>query len=124
MICFGRRPRVGAHAGVAASSNASSAVYFLALDGPVFLDSADLAARHRLRAVAAFRRSPRIGLSCRRPKKPVDLAEIANCFHVAAVHPIHETILRANDSHKPLPTFGKSNRNETLRRPASDRMLT
>ena len=46
----------------------------------------------------------------RRPKEPVDLAEIANCFHVAAVHPIHETILRANDSHQPLPTFGKSNR--------------
>src|ERR1700690_2555603 len=46
----------------------------------------------------------------RRPKEPVDLAEIANCFHAAAVHPIHETVLRANDSHKPLPTFGKSNR--------------
>jgi hypothetical protein len=41
--------------GLPHSSNASSAMYFLALDGPVFLDSADLAAlaaRHRLRAVA------------------------------------------------------------------------
>src|ERR1019366_2807535 len=37
----------------------------------------------------------------RRPKEPVDLAEITNRFHVAAVHPIHETILRANDSHQP-----------------------
>src|ERR1039457_7641732 len=64
-----------------------------------------------------FRRSPRICLSCRRPKKPVDLAEIANCFHVAAVHPIHETILRANDSHTPLPTFGKSNRNRNTAAP-------
>jgi Matrixin len=41
--------------GLPHSANASSAMYFLALDGPVFLDSADLAAlatRHRLRAVA------------------------------------------------------------------------
>ena len=41
--------------GLPHSSNASSVMYFLALDGPVFLDSADLAAlaaRHRLRAVA------------------------------------------------------------------------
>jgi len=41
--------------GLQHSSNASSVMYFLALDGPVFLDSADLtalAARHRLRAVA------------------------------------------------------------------------
>ncbi len=41
--------------GLPHSSNASSAMYFLALDGPVFLDGADLAAlatRHRLRAVA------------------------------------------------------------------------
>ena len=41
--------------GLPHSSNPSSAMYFLALDGPVFLDSADLAAlaaRHRLRAVA------------------------------------------------------------------------
>ena len=41
--------------GLPHSSNSSSAMYFLALDGPVFLDSADLAAlatRHRLRAVA------------------------------------------------------------------------
>jgi len=40
--------------GLPHSSNASSVMYFLALDGPVFLDSADLAAlaaRHRLRAV-------------------------------------------------------------------------
>src|SRR5262245_56356942 len=34
---------------------------------------------------------------------------MANCFHVAPVHAIHETILRANDSHQPLPAFGKSN---------------
>ena len=41
--------------GLQHSSNASSVMYFLALDGPVFLDSSDLAAlatRHRLRAVA------------------------------------------------------------------------
>jgi len=41
--------------GLPHSSNASSVMYFLALDGPVFLDRADLAAlatRHRLRAVA------------------------------------------------------------------------
>jgi hypothetical protein len=41
--------------GLPHSANASSVMYFLALDGPVFLDSADLgalAARHRLRAVA------------------------------------------------------------------------
>lgn len=41
--------------GLRHNSNASSVMYFLALDGPVFLDSADLAAlaaRHRLRAVA------------------------------------------------------------------------
>lgn len=41
--------------GLPHSSNPSSVMYFLALDGPVFLDSADLAAlatRHRLRAVA------------------------------------------------------------------------
>jgi hypothetical protein len=41
--------------GLPHSSNASSVMYFLALDGPVFLDSADLAAlaaRHRLRAAA------------------------------------------------------------------------
>ncbi len=41
--------------GLPHSSNASSVMYFLALDGPVFLDGADLAAlaaRHRLRAVA------------------------------------------------------------------------
>ena len=40
--------------GLPHSSNASSVMYFLALDGPVFLDSSDLAAlaaRHRLRAV-------------------------------------------------------------------------
>jgi len=42
--------------GLPHSSNASSIMYFLALDGPVFLDSADLAAlaaRHRLRAMTA-----------------------------------------------------------------------
>src|SRR5580698_9727128 len=44
----------------------------------------------------------------RRAKQPVDLAEIADRFHVAAVHPIDETILRANDSYKPVPAFGKS----------------
>jgi len=41
--------------GLPHSSNPSSAMYFLTLDGPVFLDSADLAAlaaRHRLRAAA------------------------------------------------------------------------
>jgi hypothetical protein len=41
--------------GLQHSSNASSVMYFLALDGPVFLDSDDLAAlaaRHRLRAAA------------------------------------------------------------------------
>jgi hypothetical protein len=41
--------------GLPHSSNVSSVMYFLALDGPVFLDSADLAAlaaRHRLRARA------------------------------------------------------------------------
>ncbi len=41
--------------GLPHSSDPSSAMYFLALDGPVFLNSADLAAlaaRHRLRAVA------------------------------------------------------------------------
>jgi len=46
----------------------------------------------------------------RRPNEPVDLAEIANRFHVPAVNSIHETIRPANDSHKPLPVFGKSNR--------------
>jgi len=43
--------------GLPHSSNASSVMYFLALDGPVFLDSADLAAlaaRHRLRAGAGI----------------------------------------------------------------------
>ena len=42
--------------GLRHSSNTSSVMYFLALDGPVFLDSADIAAlatRHRLRAVSA-----------------------------------------------------------------------
>jgi hypothetical protein len=41
--------------GLPHSSNPSSAMFFLALDGPVFLDSADLAAlaaRHHLRAAA------------------------------------------------------------------------
>ena len=43
--------------GLPHSSNGSSVMYFLALDGPVFLDSADLAAlaaRHRLRAGAGI----------------------------------------------------------------------
>ncbi len=42
--------------GLPHSSNAYSVMYFLALDGPVFVDGADLAAlaaRHRLRSVAA-----------------------------------------------------------------------
>jgi hypothetical protein len=41
--------------GLPHSSNSSSVMYFLALDGPVFLDSADLAAlaaRHRLRGAS------------------------------------------------------------------------
>jgi len=41
--------------GLTHSSNASSVMYYLAVDGPVYLDSADLAAlaaRHRLRTVA------------------------------------------------------------------------
>ncbi len=53
---------VGHLLGLPHSSNASSAMYFLALDGPVFLDSADLAAlavRHRLRAVAGKGHVPR-----------------------------------------------------------------
>jgi hypothetical protein len=47
--------------GLPHSSNASSVMYFLALDGPVFLDSADLAAlaaRHRLRAMAGTGDAP------------------------------------------------------------------
>ncbi len=43
--------------GLPHSSNASSVMYYLALDGPVFLDDADLAAlaaRHRLRNVAGI----------------------------------------------------------------------
>jgi len=45
---------VGHLLGLRHSTNASSIMYFLALDGPVFLDSADLAllaARHNLRGV-------------------------------------------------------------------------
>jgi hypothetical protein len=51
--------------GLQHSSNASSVMYFLALDGPVFLDSADLAAlatRHRLRAVAGAGDVPESGV--------------------------------------------------------------
>ena len=51
--------------GLPHSANASSAMYFLALDGPVFLDSADLAAlatRHRLRAVAGKGDVPQLSL--------------------------------------------------------------
>jgi hypothetical protein len=43
--------------GLPHSSNPSSVMYFLTLDGPMFLDSADLAAlaaRHRLRAAAGI----------------------------------------------------------------------
>src|SRR5207248_8209268 len=42
--------------------------------------------------------------------EPVDLTEIADRFHVPAVHSVHEAISRAHDSHEPLPAFGKSNR--------------
>jgi hypothetical protein len=51
--------------GLPHSSNASSVMYFLALDGPVFLDSADLAAlatQHRLRAVAGTGDVPESGV--------------------------------------------------------------
>jgi hypothetical protein len=51
--------------GLPHSSNASSVMYFLALDGPVFLDSTDLAAlatRHRLRAVAGTGDVPESGV--------------------------------------------------------------
>lgn len=51
--------------GLPHSSNASSVMYFLALDGPVFLDSADLAAlaaRHRLRGVTTTNSAPKSSL--------------------------------------------------------------
>ncbi|MGJ5815278.1 matrixin family metalloprotease [Paludibaculum fermentans] len=47
--------------GLPHSANSSSVMYFLALDGPVFLDSADLAvlaARHRIRDSAEINRAP------------------------------------------------------------------
>ena len=50
--------------GLPHSSSGSSVMYFLALEGPVFLDSADLAAlaaRHRLRAVAGNEAKSPIG---------------------------------------------------------------
>ena len=50
--------------GLPHSSNGSSIMYFLALEGPVFVDSADLAAlsaHHRLRAVAGIEAKPPIG---------------------------------------------------------------
>ena len=60
---------VGHLLGLPHSSNASSVMYFLALDGPVFLDSADLAAlatRHRLRAVAGTGDVPESAVQARR----------------------------------------------------------
>lgn len=51
--------------GLPHSSNASSVMYFLALDGPVFLDSADLtalAARHRLREAITTNSAPKSSL--------------------------------------------------------------
>src|SRR6266545_4891593 len=41
---------------------------------------------------------------------PSILAYPRSQLRVAPVHPIHQTILRTNDSNQPLPTFGKSNR--------------
>ncbi len=47
---------------------------------------------------------------CRgRPKDPVDLAKRADCFHVAPVYPMRETICRAKDSHQPFPALRDSN---------------
>lgn len=51
--------------GLPHSSNASSVMYFLALDGPVYLDSADLtalAAKHRLREVTSTNSAPQPSL--------------------------------------------------------------
>jgi len=56
--------------GLPHSSNPSSVMYFLSLDGPVFLDSADLAAlsaRHRLRAVAGTANVPESPVQSWRP---------------------------------------------------------
>ncbi|MGC4055140.1 MAG: matrixin family metalloprotease [Paludibaculum sp.] len=51
--------------GLPHSANASSVMYFLALDGPVFLDTADLAvlsAKHRLREVITTGSAPKSSL--------------------------------------------------------------
>ncbi len=42
------------------------------------------------------------------PEESVDLAEIPDGLHVTPVYLEHESGLRPDDSHKPLPTFGKS----------------
>jgi Matrixin len=59
--------------GLPHSSNPSSAMFFLALDGPVFLDSADLAAlaaRHHLRAAAGTGEVTRSALQAWRRVSP------------------------------------------------------
>ena len=62
---------------------------------------------------------------CRRhPKQLIDLAQIANCFHLAAIHPytrrLFEPMIRTSHS----PHSGRAIGREIPRCPAPDRMLT
>src|SRR5207247_9726058 len=60
-----------------------------------------------------------VPIPCRRrhAEQFVDLAKIADRFHVTTVHSEDESVFRPDDSHQPPPTWGKGDWNGSLAAP-------